>query len=319
MKNGFLAWQVLVLFTAFPVCVCHASTLMFDPGKATFTIKYKEEASSFRINAVFLLPGETLNLKIKEEVVDSFSLVLKEGLSEKTSPHSWVYTAPDSCGLYAIVIYRAMPEDSMLFNVFVMVPAAKILDGYLAGYHIGTYPAAQIKGLEFYRTPRGFIKADPKTMLAMVSPHFQLGQFICKQPSGPTSYLVLKERLILKLEVILGQVNARGYPCPTFHIMSGFRTPFYNHQIGNVTFSAHQFGGAADIFIDANPEDGEMDDLNKDGKVDEKDSEILFDLVNRMTLSELFLPYLGGLGKYIRNKSHGPFVHVDVRGIRALW
>lgn len=309
----------MVVFLVFSVAVCHSSVFKFDPGKATFTVKYKEENSAFRINAVFLLPGESITLQIKDQVKDSFSLVLNEGLSEKTGPRSWAYTAPDSIGLYAVVIYRAMPEDSMLFNVFVMVPAAKVLDGYLSGYHIGTYPSAPIKDLEFYHTPLGFIKADPKTMLAMVSPHFQLGQFICKQPSGPTSYLVLKERLILKLEVILGQVNARGYPCPTFHILSGFRTPFYNHHIGNVSFSAHQFGGAADIFIDANPEDGEMDDLNKDGKVDDKDSEILFDWVNRMTLSELFLPYLGGLGKYIRNKSHGPFVHVDVRGVRALW
>jgi uncharacterized protein YcbK (DUF882 family) len=101
--------------------------------------------------------------------------------------------------------------------------------------------------------------------------------------------------------------------------MSGYRTPFYNKRIGNVKHSAHQYGGAADIFIDAKPEDGEMDDLNGDGKSDEGDSQLLFDLVDKMSLNEFFLPYLGGIGKYSKSASHGAFVHVDVRGFRAIW
>jgi hypothetical protein len=30
-------------------------------------------------------------------------------------------------------------------------------------------------------------------------------------------------------------------------------------------------------------------------------------------------PYLGGIGRYDKTADHGPFVHVDVRGIRVLW
>jgi uncharacterized protein YcbK (DUF882 family) len=101
--------------------------------------------------------------------------------------------------------------------------------------------------------------------------------------------------------------------------MSGYRTPFYNRLIGNVKLSAHQYGGAADIFIDANPEDGEMDDLNRDGRSDGEDSQLLFTLVDEMSLNEFYLPYIGGVGKYSKNESHGAFVHVDVRGFRAIW
>ena len=92
-----------------------------------------------------------------------------------------------------------------------------------------------------------------------------------------------------------------------------------NVYFGNVKLSAHQFGGAADIFIDVNPMDGEMDDLNGDGRSDGEDSELLFKLVDRMSLNEFFLPYIGGIGKYSKNESHGAFVHVDVRGFRAIW
>jgi hypothetical protein len=86
-----------------------------------------------------------------------------------------------------------------------------------------------------------------------------------------------------------------------------------------VKHSAHQWGGAADVFIDENPADGMMDDLNGDGRSDGKDSRILFRIVDRMSLSRYYLPYLGGIGHYSRNRSHGPFVHVDVRGFRAVW
>ena len=49
--------------------------------------------------------------------------------------------------------------------------------------------------------------------------------------------------------MILQKVNERGYRCDTFHIMSGYRTPYYNGAIGNVRYSRHVWGGAADIFF----------------------------------------------------------------------
>jgi hypothetical protein len=237
----------------------------------------------------------------------------------QTGGAQWNWQAPDTAGIFSVIVYCRTRLDSIVFNIIVMEPATKIKNGYLDDYHIGEYPIVPFQALPFYKRPFGFIKVDPLNKNLPVSPHFQLGQFICKQPSGPVAYMVLKERLILKLEAILEEANKQGYRCQTLHIMSGYRTPFYNSQIENVKLSAHQWGAAADIFIDESPSDGEMDDLNGDGKINGKDSRILFELVDRMSLDEVFMPFLGGLGIYIRSKSHGPFIHVDTRGFRALW
>ncbi|MDB5050830.1 MAG: Peptidase [Fibrobacteres bacterium] len=299
----------------------------FDAGKVAFQVRYKEETSPYRVNAVFLMPGETLSLEIPGRDPGHYGIESGTGAAVPDSgkrqhpdgARAWKWKAPDSAGLYPLKVYRDSSADTVLFNAFVMVPISEMKGEYLRGYHIGDYPRSPLKSLDFYRAPKGFIKMDVRTARAYVSPHFRLGQFVCKQTADLPAYLVLKERLILKLELVLEKANRAGYACSTFHVMSGYRTPFYNRLIGNVKHSAHQFGGAADIFIDANPEDGEMDDLNGDGKSDAEDSELLFNLVDAMSLNEFFLPYLGGIGKYSKNQSHGAFVHVDVRGFRAIW
>lgn len=123
---------------------------------------------------------------------------------------------------------------------------------------------------------------------------------------------------MIKLERILRALNLAGHKTDGFHIMSGYRTPFYNHAIGNVLYSRHQWGGAADIFIDDNPKDTYMDDLNGDGRTDKKDSIWLSAFIDAMSKRGEF-KNLGGLGVYGSNYAHGPFVHVDVRGFRARW
>lgn len=325
-SQGIRPFPALFLFlAALPMAGFTARAQGFDAGKAAFRVQYKREISPYRINAVFLMPGEVLDLEAEAKGTGGGEVFRLEfdgvaeapGHLETVGSRGWKWKAPDSAGLYPFRIHRA--GDTVAFNAFVMVPAAEMRKGYLRGYHIGTYPRSPLKRLEFYRPPEGFVKADLASSRALVSPHFRLSQFLCKQSPDLPAYVVLKERLLLKLEMILEKANDAGYPCRTFHVMSGYRTPFYNHLIGNVKFSAHQFGGAADIFIDANPEDGEMDDLNGDGRSDGEDSALLFKLVDRMSLNRYFLPYIGGIGKYNKNASHGAFVHVDVRGFRAIW
>jgi hypothetical protein len=290
----------------------------FDPGKASFSLSYKDETSPYRVNAAFVLPGETLELAVEDPRGEAFTL--SEGASgiPASGRAKWAWIAPRDPGRHALVV-RKSGGDSVAMNVFVMVPASQAEDGYLGSYRIGKYPLRPLKAIEFYRNPRGFVRVDSAAAATPVSPHFTLGQFLCKQSQGFPSYLVLRERLVLKLEAVLEEVNRQGYPAQGFHVMSGFRTPYYNKRIGNVKHSAHQWGGAADVFIDENPADGMMDDLNGDGRSDGEDSRILFRIVDRMSLSRYYLPYLGGIGHYSRNRSHGPFVHVDVRGFRAIW
>jgi uncharacterized protein YcbK (DUF882 family) len=100
--------------------------------------------------------------------------------------------------------------------------------------------------------------------------------------------------------------------------MSGFRTPYYNHAIGDVLYSQHQWGSAADVFIDK-ADRGQMDDLNHDGRVDVNDSRFLYDAIERLLAEAGSAKFQGGMGFYPATAAHPPFVHVDVRGSKARW
>ena len=225
----------------------------------------------------------------------------------------------DEAGLYPLTIRSTETGESIRLNLFVLVPLARAEGGSLNGYRIDSYPTTALKGLDIYKPPRGFIEVTDENVDTLVSPHFTLRQFLCKQASGYPKYVVLRARLLLKLEFLLERVNAAGIRAETFHVMSGYRTPFYNRAIGNVKYSRHVYGGAADIFIDERPRDEMMDDLNEDGKIDVHDAGVLYDLIDKLYGTELYESYVGGLGRYRKTSAHGPFVHVDVRGFRARW
>ena len=70
------------------------------------------------------------------------------------------------------------------------------------------------------------------------------------------------------------------------------------------------------MFVDNNG-DGRMDDLNRDGRVNSRDAQVLIDAVERVERRHPEL--LGGAGRYRANAAHGPFAHIDVRGYRARW
>ena len=104
----------------------------------------------------------------------------------------------------------------------------------------------------------------------------------------------------------------------TLHVLSGYRTPYYNHAIGDVLYSMHQWGSAADVYVDKDDK-GVMDDLNRDGKVDVQDSRLLYDAIEAMLGEQAFARFQGGMGWYRGTSAHPPFVHVDVRGTKARW
>jgi uncharacterized protein YcbK (DUF882 family) len=131
--------------------------------------------------------------------------------------------------------------------------------------------------------------------------------------------LLLREELLLKLEALLQAVNKRGVAVNTLHVMSGFRTPHYNRAIGNQTdYSRHLYGGAADVFVDADG-DGTMDDVTGDGTTTRADARWLANLVESLQDGADMPPVIGGLGVYGPAPHRGPFVHVDARGYRARW
>src|SRR5207237_8402060 len=98
-----------------------------------------------------------------------------------------------------------------------------------------------------------------------------------------------------------------------------FRTPAHNFAVrgeGSARDSRHQFGDAADVFIDQDG-NGKMSDLNGDGRVNFADVKMILDAVERVEAS--YPDLVGGTGLYADRGLSGPFAHIDVRGTRARW
>ncbi len=325
LTQGFVHKVVLVVLTAAVWlrwdALANAEEL-FCSGQGGFAVKFKDEISPYRIMGVFVLPHEELALEAvgldgsKQE--QDYVLETPSGRVTQHGSNRWTWKAPSRADIYPVLIYNAGGDDTILLNVFVMVPFTNLKEGYLNGYQVGKYPEMPLKQLDIYKKPEGFVEVTEENENILVSPHFTLKQFLCKQNGGYPKYLVLRERLVIKLEIVLEKLNEAGYHCNSFHVMSGYRTPCYNECIGNVKYSRHVWGGAADIFVDED-QNGMMDDLNKDGKIDFRDAHIIYKIVDRMFGESWYIPFMGGLGRYSRGNNHGPFVHIDVRGFRTRW
>jgi len=221
-------------------------------------------------------------------------------------------------GAYAIV-------DSTVgqrFTFFTMLPFSVKQKGKIGSYRVGFWPYERRPAHSMlYENPAGFIQVTPDNQETFVSEHFRLKDFLThdQQDIWP-KYLVLDERLVDKLELIIDDLNAHGVRVAHLTIMSGFRTPEYNREGvgegGRARDSRHQFGDAADIFVD-NDGSGRMSDLNHDHHVDWRDAKVIRDAIDRVEAAHPEL--VGGAGIYKGNRRHGPFVHVDARGVRARW
>jgi hypothetical protein len=297
------------------------SPSVFDNGKAGFTIRFGSEVTPYHVTGVFVLPGHQMEIEIREQVPGiRYTMHSESGQFRRLSDASWSLQLPQKHGLYPVRITDPAAEKSILLNIFVMIPRNQKKGEYLNGYRIGKYPLNPLNGLVSYHAPAGFIEVTPENENTLISPNFTLKQFLCKQDGGYPKYVVLRERLLMKLEVLLEETNKQGIQSGSFTVMSGYRTPYYNKAIGNSQYSRHVYGDAADIFIDTNPRSGVMDDLNGDGKTDFKDAAVLYDLIDGLYHQPWYRKYIGGLGAYKeRYPTRGAFVHVDARGTRARW
>jgi hypothetical protein len=265
--------------------------------------------------SAFVLPGESMPIEVLTPPNSAaYTVTAKDGTLVKLSPTRWKWHAPETPGIYKIDIDDPSREQKAELKAFVMVPFSKVRNGRLNGYRIGEYPKPQNPS---HAPPRGFIEVTSENDETHVTPHFRLRQFLCKQAADYPKYVVLDDRLLLKLEMVLAAVNEAGHKCETLHVMSAYRTPFYNAAIDNVKFSQHQWGTAADVFIDADANDL-MDDLDDNEKLEKDDAKVMFDIVDALDRRK-DARFIGGLGAYGGTKAHGPFVHVDVRGRTARW
>lgn len=282
---------------------------------APLTVSFGELTFEHETFSASVLPGETVPVRVGAAADgEAIQVVADAGTVTRVGTHAWSWTAPAASGMATLQIVDPARSEPVRLHVFVLVPFGQVKNGVLNGYRIGSYPAARtIQGAR-YAAPRGFIEVTAKNRVTLVSPHFKLEQFLCKQESGYPKYLVLDPRLLLRLEVILDGVNRRGHAAQTLQVMSGYRTPWYNRAIGNTTNSRHSYGDAADVYVDVAPPDGNMDDLSADGRVNDDDARELMCLVEHLSGIEP-----GGLGGYSTTSNHGPYVHTDARGAAAHW
>ena len=310
---------VLFCCAGFMTGVSAQSPEGYSPQKTSFTVQVKDLEIQHQIFSLFVLPGVKLDFRLLNATSPKVRFSDHNAQQLVSESGKWSWTAPQKKGLYRISIKPLAHADSMHINVFVMIPNAMLKGEVLNNYRIGRYPSTPLKQLDIYKPPAGFIEVTPENESTYLTPHFQLKQFLCKQAGGYPKYVVLREQLLQKLEVILEQVNEKGIVCRTFHVMSGYRTPYYNKAIGNVKYSRHTWGDAADIFVDENPQDGVMDDLNNDGVINYRDADVLYEIIEGLYHQPWYQKFIGGLGLYKKNANHGPFVHVDARGYRARW
>jgi len=291
----------------------------FSLERSGFSLRVRQDVNPHSVFALFVLPGEAVPLSIvrAEGAGGPFTLEAPAGTVRAEGPGAWTWTAPQQEGVQRLRIVQVESGRTMVLNAVVMRRLAPESEE-VGGYRLGRYPERPLNGLPAYRAPQGVIEVTAANRDLRLSPHFTLGQFVCKQGSGWPKYVVLREPLLLKLEALLEAANAHGWEAETFHVMSGYRTPAYNRGLGNVGFSRHMYGDAADVFLDKDG-DGNMDDLNRDGKVDKADATALHDLFARVEQTPAVAPYLGGIGIYAATPAHGPYVHVDARGFRARW
>jgi hypothetical protein len=239
-----------------------------------------------------------------------------------------VAAAARGAGLWSLILAigsAVRPVSS--FSVITLLPFSSKQSGRIGAYHLGTWPSEHGKVGPAkappgeYANPAGFIEVTQANADTPVSEHFKLRDFLTHdQPNVWPKYIVLQSKLVDKLELVLADLSAHGVDVHGVHVMSGFRSPQYNYTGGNTAgradLSRHMYGDASDIYIDDN-DDGQMDDLNHDGRVTIADSQVILAAVERVDAAHPEL--VGGAGVYTAAPGHGPFIHIDTRGYRARW
>jgi hypothetical protein len=266
-------------------------------------------ALSLGIDSLFGRSGKLRAALVREAEGDSGISILARLLGDSAVDRPGVYVVRDSGGRQP-------------FSFITLLPFAQKTRARVGEYHVGFWPEERGRlRSSAYQNPAGFIVVTPDNQDTYVSEHFRLRDFLTKdQHDVWPKYLVLRLELIDKLELVIDELELQEVRVTHMTVMSGFRTPQYNLRGvgtgGRARDSRHQFGDAADVFVD-NDEDGRMDDLNHDGRINARDAAVILAAVDRV--DQRFPQLVGGGGLYRATRAHGPFAHVDVRGNRARW
>src|SRR4051812_20915445 len=117
-----------------------------------------------------------------------------------------------------------------LFTFLNRLPFSAKVDGRIGEYAIGFWPSerGRITSLA-YHNPSGFIEVTRDNQYTSVSEHFRLSDFITHDQGAVwPKYVVLREPLVDKLELVIDELEKGGVVVRRMSVMSGFRTPQYN-------------------------------------------------------------------------------------------
>ena len=272
---------------------------------------------SGKLRATLQQPGSELPI---DTVPHGAAVTFSSGAQAESTK---VAAAPSSTGIWSVALALGNAIRPVAdFSVITLKPASAKKGGRIGLYYIGNWPSTRGSSTKVrYEAPKGFIEVTREQQNTELSDHFRLRDFFPHDQANVwPKYIVVDMKLVDKMELVLAELEKQGIPSQGVRVMSGFRTPQYNRSGGDprgrATLSRHMYGDAADIFIDNNG-DGNMDDLNHDGRVNIKDARVILAAANRVEAAHPSL--IGGVGVYSGTSAHGPFTHIDTRGYPARW
>ena len=267
--------------------------------------------------SILVMPGEAIPIQAgASPALRKVNAYCELGKIKEERPGIFGYIAPNTPGEDEIVFSDSNTRQEATLKVFILIPRTQVRQGKLRGYRIGTYSARYTNPI--YTPPPGFFEVTGDNENTWLTPHIRVCDVLCKQTAGYPKYMFLQEKLLIKLEHALAECKRKGLKVKKFSFISGYRTPSYNDGLANVGLSRHQYGDAADVYID-NDGDGYMDDLNHDGKLTIKDAEVMVKIVDAMDRGKAFGNLKGGLGTYNAKPGRTSFIHIDTRGSIARW
>jgi uncharacterized protein YcbK (DUF882 family) len=267
--------------------------------------------------------GDTLGLPGRVDSLPAGAQIALQPSGDSAGAQVPAGTAPRQSGIWNVVLQmRDAVRPASDVSVITLVPLSQKRGGNIGNYRIGNWPYEQGGAPKpVYRPPAGLIEVTPQNKETWLSEHIQLKDFLTKgQENVWPKYVAVQPRVLDKVELVIQELQAMGHPVENIFAVSGFRTPAYNagggNTVGRGKLSRHMYGDAMDIAVD-NDNNGIMDDLNGDGRINLSDARVIGAAVDRV---EAKYPNLvGGMHYYPPTGGHQGMVHIDTRGFRARW
>ncbi|MEO9531257.1 MAG: D-Ala-D-Ala carboxypeptidase family metallohydrolase [Crocinitomicaceae bacterium] len=118
--------------------------------------------------------------------------------------------------------------------------------------------------------------------------------------ANKTQYWLVDRKMIYMIVEFIDQLDEKGLNKYGFYVRESHRHPKLNKARGGASKSQHIYGKAADLVIE---------DINNDGKANQKDKEIALEILEGIVGSK------GGMGLYPGTMT----IHIDCRGYAARW